>query len=375
MNYPYRRPEDLYLPQMSSVTGDTRLRSKIPYEEYIQSMAENVLPGMAEQEWNRKKIEEQEKLEQESRQQATRDSRIALGLEGTKMGMEAYRTFPGVRSAVKSFGSGNVSNNVPIKSEAPTKFSLFNATKAGDKIGGTLNSIAGNQPITPIPSETGLKHFNPLTATRGLGSAAEVTEAGSTGQTAISTTPAALPLAQLGMGGLGAYGIGSKLGEMSRRKGGSDVQQVGAGVLGGAATGFVGSGFNPVGAIVGAIAGGIGSKNKSPCIIVTACTDPYSYEVNVARAYRDHYMDVFDLRGYYWIANHLTKHIDNCYIIKKNVKKYLVDKLVDYGEWRLGMKENKPKRISTIVTKVFLATCRFIGKLIPRVVRPNREVI
>ena len=109
MNYPYRRPEDLYLPQMSSVTGDTRLRSKIPYEEYIQSMAENVLPGMAEQEWNRKKIEEQEKLEQESRQQATRDSRIALGLEGTKMGMEAYRTFPGVRSAVKSFGSGNVS--------------------------------------------------------------------------------------------------------------------------------------------------------------------------------------------------------------------------------------------------------------------------
>lgn len=110
------------------------------------------------------------------------------------------------------------------------------------------------------------------------------------------------------------------------------------------------------------------------CIIVTACTDPYSYEVEIARLYRDNYLDINQLRGYYALAELLVLYIERNIKVKRNIKKWLVDKLINYGEWRLGLRSRKPAFISTCVSKLFLGLIMIIGVLLPKYVRANGEV-
>jgi DNA-binding protein len=122
--------------------------------------------------------------------------------------------------------------------------------------------------------------------------------------------------------------------------------------------------LNPAAAIV---------KNLG-CIIVTACTSRDSYEVNVARQYRDNFLDQDQLRGYYCLAEKIVPMLTRKDKMRKAVKKYLVDRLVDYGEYRLGLKEKKPRILSCIVATVFLATIKTIGAIIPQYTRINGEV-
>ncbi len=113
---------------------------------------------------------------------------------------------------------------------------------------------------------------------------------------------------------------------------------------------------------------------KAGCIIVTACTDRYSYEVEITRAYRDKFLDAEQLRGYYALAEMIVPLIKSNKTVRKNVKKWLVDRLVDYGEYKLGMKETKPLCSSWLVSKVFLGMIKMIGMILPRYVRANGEV-
>jgi hypothetical protein len=94
------------------------------------------------------------------------------------------------------------------------------------------------------------------------------------------------------------------------------------------------------------------------CIIVTACTDRHSYEVEVARRYRDEKLKDDEYLGYYLIAPSVVSVIKRSRLAKRLVKRLLVDRLVDYGEWSLGMKKSRPRLMSAVVTKGFLALCR-----------------
>jgi hypothetical protein len=40
----------------------------------------------------------------------------------------------------------------------------------------------------------------------------------------------------------------------------------------------------------------------------------------------------------------------------------LIKRLVDYGEWILGMKERPVRPFSKVVTKAFLGICQRLGK-------------
>jgi hypothetical protein len=97
------------------------------------------------------------------------------------------------------------------------------------------------------------------------------------------------------------------------------------------------------------------------CIIISACTSPDSYEVKIARKYRDRYMSLAELTGYYALCPYVVLHIHKHPLVKRIVKKVLVDRLVDYGEWKLGMKAEMKYRTSGAVKTMFLGLCRMIG--------------
>jgi len=111
------------------------------------------------------------------------------------------------------------------------------------------------------------------------------------------------------------------------------------------------------------------------CIIVTACTDPHSPEVEIAREYRDKFMDLDQIRGYYMIAEKVVPLIKRSNIFKGIVKRVLVDSLVDYGKSALGKQEQKPRLASRTISKGFLWLCRKVGQTRETFTRCNGEVV
>jgi hypothetical protein len=138
----------------------------------------------------------------------------------------------------------------------------------------------------------------------------------------------------------------------------------------GAAAGAV-IGNLPGAAIGGAIGFAYGVARG--CIIVTACTDSNSPEVEITRRYRDKFLDRDQLRGYYRIAELIVPKIENSAYWKRMVKIKLVDRLVDYGSCRLGYTK-KCKISSFVVSKLFLATIKIVGISTTVYVRQNGEV-
>ena len=127
---------------------------------------------------------------------------------------------------------------------------------------------------------------------------------------------------------------------------------------------------NPAGYLLSKLFG----NNKGGCIIVTACTDRHSPEVEIAREFRDKFLDADQLRGYYQIAEKIVPLIESNGTIKRLVKKWLVDRLVDYGAVVLGKKEKTLLRSSWIVSRAFLSLIRTVGKMREQFVRCNGEV-
>jgi hypothetical protein len=124
--------------------------------------------------------------------------------------------------------------------------------------------------------------------------------------------------------------------------------------------------FNPGGALMKYVDTG--------CIIVTACTNEDSEEVNIAREYRDKYLSSQQLRGYYIIAEKVVPFINNHLIAKLIIKKLLVDNLVEYGRHELGMTD-KSSYLSKVISKTFLSLCERVGTKRESFVRYNGEVV
>lgn len=138
----------------------------------------------------------------------------------------------------------------------------------------------------------------------------------------------------------------------------STVVGAGAGYLLGPTLLF---GVNP---ILGAIAGGLLGRIFKKCIIITACEGPESYEVEVSRIYRDKFMTIYELIGYYRFAHFIAFFIERHRGFKRVIKNQLVDRLVDYAEWLFRLKpEMERPFLSKWVTRGFLKFCRVVGKL------------
>jgi len=125
-----------------------------------------------------------------------------------------------------------------------------------------------------------------------------------------------------------------------------------------------------LGTVLGAATGGgylsaplalVGGLIGSKCIIISACTSRDSYEVNIAREFRDKYMSQYHLGGYYALAYRFVPIMEKSHFIKLITKRFLVDRLVDYGEWLMEAKPKRQLRTSRIITEGFLSVCAYIG--------------
>jgi len=129
-------------------------------------------------------------------------------------------------------------------------------------------------------------------------------------------------------------------------------------MIGGATAGGMAGGVP--GALLGGAAGLIlGGGGK--CIIITACTSKDSHEVEISREFRDKYMSDYHLGGYYALAEAFVPLIERFEFVRLITKRFLVDRLVDYGEWILEHKPKRRLRTSRIVTNGFLSLCAYVG--------------
>jgi len=110
---------------------------------------------------------------------------------------------------------------------------------------------------------------------------------------------------------------------------------------------------------------GIGSGDTA-CIIITACTHPNSYEVDVARVYRDFLLDAQTLSGYYALCCVVVPLIRKFNWFKRLMKNLLVNRLIDYGEWVIQITD-KPRLCTTKkIARGFLKVCSVVGKFVDK---------
>ncbi len=211
----------------------------------------------------------------------------------------------------------------------------------------------------PAATQTGIKSFlgfegTPAVSgpTTGAGSMQGMTAEGMLVGPKVSPYSGAFTGALVGGGlAVGARALGAS-------KKASTALGVGGGIMAGAAKGAMGG---PWGAVIGGFIGGVAGLIGARCIIISACTSEDSYEVEISREYRDKYMDMPTLVGYYAFASKVAPYIHKYPIIKRLTKKFLVDRMVDYGEWFLRYKTKRKFRSSWWVTMGFLGLCRTIG--------------
>ena len=170
---------------------------------------------------------------------------------------------------------------------------------------------------------------------------------------------AGLSGAGLGYGSGWGADVGSGYGGDDSGLGGADASADAAGLGGGSLGGFGGD-FGDSGDF-GDGDGGDGGGDGA-CIIVSACTNRWSYEVNVTREYRDHFLDPITLKGYYAVASYVVPLIKALRGFKWAIKRCLVDRLIDYGEVVLEKKPHTEKPFSRIVSRMFLDLCHYVGR-------------
>lgn len=151
------------------------------------------------------------------------------------------------------------------------------------------------------------------------------------------------------------------------------VGSTATGALAGALAGAAATSWSGPGALVGAAVGGIGGLLSSACIIITACTDAHSPEVEIAREYRDKFLNKEQLRGYYKLAEKIVPRIETNSRVKNFIKKYLVLPLIEYGSYKLGKTENAGLK-ARLISICFLGLIQFIGMTCKSYTRQNGEV-
>jgi hypothetical protein len=117
----------------------------------------------------------------------------------------------------------------------------------------------------------------------------------------------------------------------------------------------------------------VAESSGSCAIIITAVHGADSYEVNIAREFRDKCMPVEDVRGYYKYAEKVVPLLKLSSKWRKFFREFLVDKWIRYAEWILGYKD-KPSQNIINTAKKFLIFCKVNGQEEPYK-RDNGEVI
>lgn len=363
---------DIYSPQMGAITGREQY---IPREKYVREMAQ-YLPQIYAVDEQRRLQEEQVEREREALKEAKRQRNIGSAIEvGNTIG-QAGGYKPMYNLGRRAFSEGFMPEPLMGKGVDYATAGFGTAPPVGSGLNaGMPPYLAGSELSTTLPQGTQV-------AGQAVGQAGQAAQTGFQGfrpESAIGQ----------GLAGVGTGIVGtqagrlverSNFGEWAKKQGimGEKEADIVGGVLGGAATGAAyGSAylFPGVGTLAGALFGGIAGGTKNACIIVTTCTDPDSHEVNIARAYRDKFLDDEEKRGYYMLAEKIVPRLKEDSAYKKYIKETLVDKLIDYGEVTLGEKDSYEYEDSIEVTEKFIEMCKRLGSTCSSFTRSNGEVV
>jgi hypothetical protein len=290
---------------------------------------------------------------------------------------------------VAGTAAGGAATGMGVSGAGMTQLSAYGAGGAGAASGtmgssvgaGASSGMAGQaftvKPALMMGEGAGIGAAGTGAATTATAGTAPVAAGSTTGGTAAGAS--GLAYAAPAAGGFVA---GNVLGEWTGDRlvpfgGTREKRAIGgalAGAAAGAATGAALTSWSGPGAVVGAVIGAVAGAVGGSCIIITACTDKDSPEVEIAREYRDKYMTEEQLRGYYMIAEKIVPVIGKYGSVKRFTYKHLVKNLIEYGKHKLGKTELPPSQKSVFITRTFLGMCGLLGMTKRQFVRCNGEV-
>jgi len=355
---------DLANPQYSAITGGRR--KKLPLEAVIEAQ---VPPAIAAGEREADTAQEQERIDEDARlkrESMTLQDKLAQARETGETERQTLSLAESARQFNDKMALDTYAlNEAGEQADKAADISLAQTIISGGKVMNDLGIIdkVKNMGAETFAGSTAAPEYVAPPAIRAISEDAIGFGYGEEAEAALTSAAedahAMDTLGTVASYGLKAFvapaGIGFSAGKAGTAVTGSKTAGAISGGLIGGIVGFVMGG--PIGAVIGAGAGIAGSR----CIIVTACTDRYSYEVEVARAFRDNHMSAVQLLGYYRLADRLVPWIERSERVKKIVKKGLVDQLVDYGEWYMGYKPDRRHAASRVITLGFLKLCTRMG--------------
>jgi hypothetical protein len=346
--------------QQQAVTGRPQ-RTVLP--DIIRSSASQVLA-------QRRFAQEQRvlDLQEEAQERQQNQELVKTGIQGVGTVLEGS-------GALKDLGIiGGTEAAAPAASGAASSAGL-GASAAGPGSATTTGTLATTGGTTSVSGGT-TQAAAPAATSTGLGLAGQVVGgagAGLLGGTVAKGTeqhkPRTFKRSEAAAATLGFSE--AFLNEEEQEK----VSTISTGVTVGAGAGFVAGG--PVGAAVGAVVGGLSASGVIDCIIVSACYGADSDEVDVTRAYRDAKMTKEQLRAYYFLGETLfVPKMEADEGFRQHVRQYLVDPLVRYGRFVVGMPMNAPppSQEDSMIAQQFLNFLGALGQVMPPYTRQNGEV-
>ena len=228
----------------------------------------------------------------------------------------------------------------------------------------TARDLSGTGAYTSASMFPKLEALGGQFAVKPLGTTAGTAgTAGTTALSSLTSSPYFIP----GVGGALRIGFGLATGEEPKKAISSGV--------GTAVGAYIGQAIAPVPGIGAIVGGAIGNfvGNLFGCIIISAIHGRDSEEVDIARRFRDSFLDLPTLRGYYFLADRVVPLMELDPNFKQHVKQTLVDRLIRFG--RAFFAKKQADNIDTNTTINFLTLCRCLGLQMTSYHRLNGEVI
>lgn len=338
----------LYNPQYAAVTGTRR---RVPVNEFILAQ----LPAMRKAYEDKARYDlEKEAVEQQA---MIHDEEMRLAREAHREGQKQAGVATGINLASAGIQTGYMGKQLG-----------WWGGKAAPVAGGTNLATLGSTatPATTVaPAAAAAPEAGALLAYEPAPAAAS-TAAPAAGAGSVAGTVAGVGAIELA--GRGIHGWAE---EQGGRAGGTlelTARRAGQGaVIGGGYGAAIGAG---VGLVEGILTGGEGA-----CMIVSACMGRESYDVDIARAYRNRFVDRVTLRGYYMIAEWIVPWMECSPGLKRLVRCGLVKPLIDYALWKLSHDPDisEPHFYTRSVSRWFMRLCRRMGATRSVYIRLNGE--
>jgi hypothetical protein len=346
-------PSDILSPQLGAVSSGRA--PKLNYEDYIES-ASSMLPALEEAEYARKVQEEQIALDNDARRQARVDANIALGIQGAQLATNPLALKYGGKVLSALTPKPPVMQTINALPSYATEYGGGSAMipSYATEVPGGVNAVA------PAVNTTGGKTLSTMGKVSKFGGSA---------------------LADLGAG----YTVSSILGEKNRElgklgglvKNPNDQRNVGGAMSGMAAGAAMGSVVPGLGTLIGGALGGIGGilGGRGHCIMVSACFDKDSEELETARAYRDKFFTKEILRGYYVYSEPIVDLMNKYPEIKEHYRTTLVEPLLRVARFKLKLSQERPSALDCAIAMNFTNLWHDIGASLDSFTRRNGEII